>query len=143
MSNLPSPYQNNIHAIGNAAAWSVILNISIVCAALRYDKVAAMLHAIFGWLILFLTFFSILTILAPYGFLITPADGNAIYAHGIIGCMLLGFIIIQVAGGVIARMFQQNKVIDIFKIKWIRAAHRYFGYFLALLYKIDVLYAFY
>ncbi len=40
-------------------------------------------------------------------------------------------------------MFQQNKIMDISKIKAIRAAHRYFGYFLALLYKADVLYLFY
>ena len=116
----------------------------MICGALRYDKAAQIAHAIFGLLILFLTFFSVLYLLGPYGFYVTTAEfGNVQYAHAILGCMVLGFVVIQVAGGVIARMFQQNKAMDILWLKRIRAAHRYFGYFLAILYKIDLLYEFY
>jgi len=144
MSGLPSAYLDNVHAIGATGAWTVLLNISIVSAALRYDKVAAMAHAIFGWMILLLTFIAILVLLGPYGFYITPqAFGTVTYVHGILGCMLIGFVILQVAGGTLATILQRNKMIDIIKVKPIRAVHRYFGYFLALLYKLDILYEFY
>lgn len=142
MSGSPTNYQNNIHAIGATVAWTVLLNISIVCGALRYDKVAALAHAIFGWIILILTFIAVLTILGPFGFIVSPADGNFWYAHAIIGVMLLGFVVIQVVGGVVARLCQTSKSMDILKLKPIREVHRYFGYFLALLYKINILWAF-
>ena len=65
------------------------------------------------------------------------------YAHVIIGCMMLGFVVIQAAGGLIARILQQQKKMDIFKLKSMRVAHRYFGYFMTLLYKINVYWAYY
>jgi len=144
MSNLANNYQTNIHAFGLTAAWSVLLNVSIVFGALRYDKVAALTHAIFGFIIFILTYICILYILIPYGFNVSlAADGNLLYAHAIIGFMMLGFVVIQVAGGLIARLLQQQKKMDIFKLKSIRAAHRYFGYFMAALYKINVLWVYY
>lgn len=144
MSNLANNYQINIHTFGLTAAWSVLLNVSIVSGALRYDKIAGISHAVFGFIIFVLTYICILYILIPYGFNISLSEnGNLLYAHAIIGFMLLGFVVIQVVGGVMARQLQQMKKMDIFKLKSIRTAHRWFGYFMALLYKINVLMAFY
>jgi hypothetical protein len=55
--------------------------------------------------------------------------------------MLLGFVVIQVVGGVLAIQLQQQKKTSILILKYIRTAHRWFGYFMALLYKINILMA--
>ena len=61
-------YQQNAHQMGLTVAWSLILNISVIAAVLKYDKRLVAVHALFGWIILILTYVMILILLIPYGF---------------------------------------------------------------------------
>lgn len=47
---------------------------------------------------------------------------------------------IQAVGGVAYRLLREGKKMDIFKLRAIRRAHLIFAYFLAIIYKIDVIY---
>ena len=136
-------YQENVHQCGLTIAWSLVVNVAIVAATLRYDKVALIIHALLAWTILIVTYVLITFLLAQYGFNVALFDTWSMMAHGIIGVALLGFIVIQVAGGMACKMFQNNKSIDIHKLKIMRNLHRAMGYFLAILYKILILYAWY
>lgn len=99
MSGIASQYDQNVHQIGNTVAWSIILNLAVLCAALRYDRLAALAHAIFGFIILILTYVCVLFLLSIYGFNANTL-GPEYYAHGILGLMLLVFVVLQAAGGV-------------------------------------------
>jgi hypothetical protein len=68
MSQLASNYQQNVHQVGQTVAWSLIFNVAVIAAALRYDKVAALGHSIFGILVLVLTYTFVLYYLIPLGF---------------------------------------------------------------------------
>lgn len=105
MSSIASQYDQNVHQIGNTVAWSIILNVAILCAALRHDRLAALAHAIFGFIILILTFICVLFMLSLYGFNANTL-GWEYYAHGILGLLLLGFITIQVAGGITYKLLR-------------------------------------
>lgn len=141
MSNFANNFQQNAHQIAQTFAWSILLDIAIVLGALRYDKAAAITHLIFGWIILILTYTFVLYFLIPYGFNVGQVGTWTAYAHGIIGCMLLGFIALQIIGGIANRMLQRGKKTEIFLLKKFRMVHRIFGYFLAILYKINLLWA--
>jgi hypothetical protein len=105
MSGIAPNYQQNVHQIGNTIAWSIILNVSIVCGALRYDRVAAAAHLLFGIIILVMTYIFVFYLLGQYGF-----NANSLgwwyYAHGILGCMMIAFVLIQVILGLASRFLQ-------------------------------------
>ena len=65
---LAHSYQINVHQMGLTVAWSLILNISVIAAVLKYDKRLVAVHALFGWIILILTYVIIFFLLFPYGF---------------------------------------------------------------------------
>ena len=102
-------YEGNIHQVGLTVAWSLIINASIISGALRFDSVAAMTHIIFGWCLLIYSYILVLYFLIPYGFNVANPDDKPRYAHGVVGTMLLGFVIIQIVMGLVARKLQQNK----------------------------------
>lgn len=106
MAEVATNYQQNVHQIGNTVAWSIILNIGIVCGALRFDRVAAAAHLTFGIIILVMTYVFVFYLISPYGFNANIVGGWWFYAHGIIGCMLIGFVTLQVAGGLLAKFGQ-------------------------------------
>jgi hypothetical protein len=88
-----------------------------------------------------MTFGFVLYFLVPVGFNIVYSEANVMnYLHGVFGCALLGFVVIQVITGMVARFCQLNEVIDILKIINIKKFHRYLGYAMAIVYKIDILY---
>lgn len=68
MSNLPTNYQVNVHQCGQTIAWSLLLNVSIIAAILRQDKIALIMHLVAGWAILITTYTMILQFLIPLGF---------------------------------------------------------------------------
>lgn len=140
MSSFATPYEENVHQVGLTVAWSILLNLAVLCAALRQDRLAAFAHAIFGFIILILTFVCILIILIPYGFNLNKEEDWQLYAHGIAGLMLLGFVVIEVGLGLSYKLLREGKRVDIFKLRFIRTAHRIFGYCLALFYKFINIY---
>lgn len=100
---------------------------SIICAALRFDKMAALAHSLFG---IVMTYTFVLYFLVPFGL---TADIDPAYTIDmVLGFMLLIFLFLQVAVGVASRVLQQGKMADIFRLKTIRKVHRGCGYFLAV-----------
>lgn len=87
-----------------------------------------------------MTYTFVLYILAPYGFFVTiDQSGILFYIYGIIGCALLGLVVLQIAGGFIGRFCQVNQRLDIFKLRMLKGVHKYTGYFIALLFKINII----
>jgi hypothetical protein len=64
-----------------------------------------------------------------------------LYVHGVIGCALLGLVALQVTGGILARFCQLNKLIDIFKLQSIKNLHKYCGYSIGVVFKINILWS--
>ena len=116
-------------------AWSLVLNVSILAAVLRQDKIALIMHLVGGWAIFVTTYVMILQLLIPLGFNVQLKGTWQMYAHGIVGVMLLGFVVIQVVGGMICRLLPKGKSIEINKLKFLRRGHHFMGYFLAIIYK--------
>ncbi len=109
MSSYPDNTSVLIHQYGQTVTWCILLNISILSACLSYKKIASTLHAILGALILFLTYFFILWFLVPYGFNAQYSPQNILnYLHAVIGCALLGLIVVQCAVGLIAKFYKDK-----------------------------------
>jgi hypothetical protein len=140
MSSFATNYQMNIHQVALTVAWSLVLNAAIVAGALRYNRAAALLHAVFGWLILVLTFIFILCLLIPLGFNVMDMTWGW-RAHGTYGTMLLGFSTLQVVGGTVIRWLQHSKKADFPQLTIVKSIHRYMGYFLAITYKVMTLWS--
>ena len=68
MSSFPSNYHVNLHQVSLTVVWCILLSVSIITALFRYDKVAAITHMIFGWIIFVYSFVFVLLFLAPFGF---------------------------------------------------------------------------
>ena len=85
----------------------------------------------------------ILFLLFPYGFNVALFDSWTMMAHGIVGVALLGLVAIQVGGGMACKIFQNNKSMEIQRLKLMRNLHRATGYFIAIIYKIMTLWAWY
>lgn len=136
-----SNYQGNVHQCGMTVAWSLLLNVTIVAAILRHDKVAQIMHLIGGWAILITTYTMILMLLIPLGFNVGLQNTWEWKAHGILGLILLGLVVVQVAGGVMSRLFLKGKTIDIRKLKIIRMCHHFLGYLLAIVYKVQLMWS--
>lgn len=142
MASQPTNYQQNVHQVELTVAWSLIVNVSVVCAVFKHDKSAALAHLMFGCIILLLCYTFIIYFLQPYGFNANTL-GWWFYAHGILGCMMLGFSLLQVMGGFAIRFLQHGKTLSVFSIKLMKRGHQIFGLFLAVLYKINIIWAWY
>ena len=113
MSALAPYYVMNVHQDGMTAAWSLLLNLGIIAGALRYYKLALMTHIVSEIIVLLLTYTFILYVLIPYGFNVNNPNDWKLYAHGIVGCMLLGFSIFQTVGGLLIYLGRKSKRWDI------------------------------
>ena len=133
----------NVHQIGVTTAWSLLLSVSIVTAIFRYDKIAAITHVVFGWVIFVYSFVFMLILLIPWGYNLTSEYNWVTYAHGVVGVMLFGLVSIQVGLGMVARQLQHGAKVDFGKIKVIRAIHRYLGYLMYIAYNVELLIAWY
>ena len=136
-------YTMNFHQVGLTAVWCVLLSTSITTAIFRSDKVAAITHMIFGWIILIYSFVFVLICLAPFGFNLDNSMGWITYSHGIVGVMLFGLVVIQVGLGILSRTLQHQAKVDLKKIKVLRAIHRYLGYLMWIAYNVLLLIAWY
>lgn len=140
--SLAGPVSTNIHQIGQTLAWSVLFNVAVLSINLRHKHYAANLHSLLGWCILLLTYIDILIFLIPNGFNITiQGDSLLLYIHGIIGLCLMGFVVLQVSGGVLIRMQLSDKSSSLATAGKVKKGHRAFGYFLALIYKINIIWS--
>jgi hypothetical protein len=63
--------------------------------------------------------------------------------HAIFGCAMLGFVTLQVSSGIIAKNFLNSSELKPFLKKWIKNFHKFFAYFLAVLFKINMLWNWY
>ena len=136
-------YFLNVHQVGLTCAWSILLSVSVVSAVLRYDKIAAITHAIFGWVIFIFSFVFILYLLIPWGFNLDSSSGWKLYSHGILGVMLFGLVVIQVGTGAVARELQHRANFDIKKIRILRTFHRFLGFLMYIAYNVLLLIAWY
>jgi len=140
MSASPSNYQMNVHQIGLTVTWCFLLNFSVLCALLKYQKAAIIIHSVIGGIMMVMTYVFVLYLLAPFGFFVTIASsGILFYIHGIIGCALLGLVALQVTGGLLARFCQLNRLADIFKLQLIKNVHKYCGYSIGVLFKVNII----
>lgn len=137
------PVSTNIHQIGNTLAWSVCFNIAVVTINLKYRQNALLLHSLLGWGMLALTYFDILLLLIPNGFNVTPAQGNPVllFIHGILGLCMMAFVVGQASGGVIIRMQLDKETPNLNLLGRVRKGHKYFGFFLAVVYKINIIWS--
>ena len=139
--SFPSNYHVNLHQVSLTVVWCILLSVSIITALFRYDKVAAITHMIFGWIIFVYSFVFVLLFLAPFGFNQKIEYGWIFYSHGLVGTILLGLIVVQVGLGMLSRLLQHKGSIDLKKIRILRACHRYLGYLMWVTYNVLLLVA--
>jgi hypothetical protein len=60
-----------VHNMGLTIAWSGLYNVSLVLAIFKFSKIASLAHTIIGYVILFLTYLSVLWLLIPFGYNLT------------------------------------------------------------------------
>ena len=95
----------NIHQIGQTVAWCLFYNCAVVAINLRHFKNADIVHSLLGWAMLIFTYICILLFLIPNGFNVGPANNSVLlFIHGILGLCMMGFVVLQVAGGVITKL---------------------------------------
>jgi hypothetical protein len=124
--------------------WSGLLNISLLFIRTRHYRHSLLLHSILGWVIFAITYISILIILIPWGFNITVANSSLLLViHGIVGLCVLGFGVMQVAGGVLIRLQLGKRDANLALLSRLKKSHAGFGYFLAVIYKINVIWSWY
>jgi hypothetical protein len=143
MSSGPSNAHLLVHQYGQTTTWCILLNIMIISASLRNLKIASLIHYSLGGIICFLTYFFILWLLIPFGFIQSQKEYILYYLHAIIGCAMLAFIAIQVTLGIFARFFQRSPGENLLKFKITKNIHQYFGYFLAVIFKINIIWNWY
>jgi hypothetical protein len=73
MSLIPDNYQMNVHQFGMTVTWSILFNISVLCAILKHRKAAQISHSILSFMMLISTYVFILYFLVPFGFNIVIA----------------------------------------------------------------------
>lgn len=140
--SLAGPVSITIHQIGQTLAWSVLFNVTVLFINLRHKHFATNLHSLLGWCMLLLTYIDILIFLIPYGFNISiQNDSLLLYIHGVIGLCMLGFVVLQVVGGVLIRMQLSDKTSSLATAGNVKKGHRAFGYFLAVIYKINIIWS--
>jgi hypothetical protein len=135
--------ETNIHQIGNTVAWCLLLDISIVAIHLKHNQHSLVVHSILGWVIFALTYVDILLLLIPNGFNVTVARNNSVllFIHGILGLCMMAFVVVQVAGGVLIRLQLGNRQANLALLAKLKKAHMSFGYFLAIVYKINIIWS--
>jgi len=65
------------------------------------------------------------------------------FTHGILGLCMIGFSIIQVGGGLFIKFYSVNKQANLKFVKVCKITHMLFGYFLGILYKINIMWSWY
>jgi len=134
--------ETNIHQIGNTLAWSVLLNISLLAVNTRYHHLSLLVHSLMGWAILVITYTDILLLLIPNGLNTYAAGyGVLVFVHAILGLCMMAFIVLQVAGGVLIRLQLGNRDANLALLARVKKGHRIFGYSLAIVYKINVIWS--
>lgn len=124
--------------------WSILFNIAAVSSLFRFNIKATYLHSILGFIILALTYFAILLLLVPLGFNMKLDEvGTLMFILGLLGMCMLGFVLIQAGGGLIIKFYTRNINAKVRLIKRIKLVHKFFGFFLGILYKIIILYSWY
>lgn len=143
MSSGPSNFDILVHQYGQSLTWCILLDLTAIFALMKYSRLAATLHAILGIVILLLTYFFILWFLIPYGFIQSQKEFILYYLHAIIGCAMLGFSALQASSGIITKYFLNSSELKLQTKKWIKNFHKFFAYFLAILFKINILWNWY
>ena len=132
------------HDIVNTIAWSILFNVTAILAQFRFSKGATYAHSVMGIIMLVLTYFSILWILIPFGFnLSVILIGGYVFAHGVLGLCMLGFVVIQVGGGIYTRLYNMDKKADVKRVLLMKRCHMCLGYLLGLVYKINIMWMWY
>lgn len=142
MSAGPTNSQILVHEVGQSVAWEILLNVSIILALLKYSGSAAFLHMVIGICMFFMTYFFVLWYLIPFGFIQSQEAVLVYYIHAIIGCGMLGFIVLLVGSG----LFTRYSVDSVFGKKlrfFVKKFHILFAYAIIILFKINILYNWY
>lgn len=142
MSAGPTNGQILVHQVGNSVTWEILLNITVVLALLKHSWSAAFLHMAIGIVMLFLTYFFILWFLAPFGFIQSQEAVLVYYLHAIIGCAMLGFVVIIAASGLFTR-YARNLAFSRGLKNFIKRFHKTFAYLVIILFKINILFNWY
>lgn len=138
----PSNYQIYVHEIGNSVAWEILLNITVILALLKHSWSAAFLHMAIGFIMLFLTYFFILWFLIPFGFIQSQEAVFVYYLHAIVGCAMLGFVVLIVASGLFTR-FAKDMAFSMKLKRYVKWFHKIFTYLVIILFKINILFNWY
>lgn len=141
MSSGPGPVFTNLHQIGLTITWCFFYDCAVVAINLRQFKNTDVVHSLLGWVMLILTYICILVFLIPNGFNVGPANNPVLlYVHGILGLCMMAFVVLQVIGGIITKL-NIDKSLQIKVAGGIKNTHRYFGFFIGLIYKINIIWS--
>ena len=142
MSEGASNSQILVHEVGQSVTWEILLNITVIMALIKHSWSAAFLHMVIGFCMLFLTYFFILWFLIPFGFIQSQKAVAVYYIHAIIGCAMLGFIVLLVLSGLFTK-YAKESYFSIALKKNIPIFHKFFAYFMIVLFKINALFEWY
>lgn len=95
-----------------------------------------------GIVMLCLTYFFILWFLAPFGFIQSQEQVFVYYLHAIIGCAMLGFVVIIAASGLFTR-YAKDMAFSWGLKHFIKRFHNIFAYLVIILFKINILFNWY
>jgi hypothetical protein len=128
--------------VGQSVTWEILLNITVILALLKHSWSAAFLHMAIGLCMLVLTYFFILWYLIPFGFIQSQKAQLVYYLHAIIGCAMLGFIILLVSSGMFTKFAKESTFSKSLK-NFIKNFHKIFAYSIIILFKVNILFNWY
>ena len=117
--------------------WTVVIDLSVILVIYKFRAFSSYFHAIIGLFVGLTTLISSFPILIDKGI---PSKENEIYMqrHFIIGLICLIIILIQLLLGLLTKTLQLISRSHPYHIYFINTCHKYLGYSLLILCKIQV-----
>lgn len=117
--------------------WTVVIDFSIFFAIYKFKALSVYVHALIGLFVGLTTLITSLPILIDEGI---PAEEDESYEqrHFIIGLIVIIFLFLQMLLGLLTKTLQLISWSHPYLIYFINVAHKYIGYSLIILCKIQV-----
>lgn len=115
--------------------WSIAIDIAIFLPFLVQYKYSLIIHMVLGGLV------ALTTIVTSWKSMLRglPPVENHMYFHKLFGMIICGLVLIQVLLGLISYLIKATKKTSPFLVLYIRWAHTYIGYAIAIMAKIQTI----
>ncbi len=115
--------------------WSIVIDIAIFLPFLVQYKYSLIIHMVLGAIV------AVTSIVTSWQSMMRglPPSGTRMYFHKLFGMIILGLVLIQVILGLISFLIKATKKTSPHVVLYIRWAHTYIGYVIALMCKVQTI----